>query len=267
MMKKAIKQFLHKNDWYYPLKYSRLFSLYQLLFKPAVIQQQREEIAFYQSFLPACELIFDIGANDGHKTAAFLHIAKKVISCEPDKENFKLLQTRFRNKKEKVILENKALSDKEGTAFLHIHHPGSAFNTLSTKWTKVLEADNKTRWDESVRFSEQQAIETTTLDRLINQYGVPGFIKIDVEGFEETVLAGLSHRIPCLSFETLLPDYTNELQHCLSIIQSLDRTAVYNISLHEKLVLPVFVSRNLLEEWLKQNNNAPSFEIIVKMSA
>src|ERR1044071_5988844 len=145
MIKKRIRNFLYKKGIYYPLKYSRLFHLYEQLFKPGTIKQQRGEISFYKSFLPTCKLIFDIGANDGHKTEAFLNISEKVISCEPDKENFKLLQVRFRNKKTRVIIENKALSDKEGEAELHIHHPGSAFNTLSHKWQLLLEKDGEDR--------------------------------------------------------------------------------------------------------------------------
>src|SRR6478672_4919722 len=122
-MKIAVKNFLHKKGLYYPLKYSRFFHLYQRLFKPAEIKQQRREVDFYKSFLPLCKLIFDIGANDGHKTEAFLALSATVVCCEPDNENFKILQTRFRNKRRKVLLENKALSDSEGFAELHIHHP------------------------------------------------------------------------------------------------------------------------------------------------
>jgi FkbM family methyltransferase len=264
-MKRRIKHFLQKKNLYYSLKYSRLFRLYQLLFKPAEIKEERREISFYRSFLPASKLIFDIGANDGHKTQAFLSIAGKVICCEPDKQNFQLLQSRFRNNKENVILENVALSDNEGTAVMHIHHPGSAFNTLSSKWKKVLEADNIRRWDEPVAFSQQQTVETLTLDKLIGKYGVPDFIKIDVEGFEEHVLRGLTHPIHYLSFETLLPDYASELQNCIRIIEAIDPSAVYNIALHESLIFPGFITRNELENWCKENSHTPSFEVIVKM--
>jgi len=41
----------------------------------------------------------------------------------------------------------------------------------------------------------------TTLDLLIDRFGVPAFCKIDDEGLELEVLRGLSHPVPALSFE------------------------------------------------------------------
>jgi FkbM family methyltransferase len=265
-MKTAIKNFLLHKNLYYPLKYSRLFHLYQLIFKPTEIRLKKKEIGFYKSFLPPCDLIFDIGAYDGHKTEAFLNLAAKVVCCEPDKENFKILQSRFRNKNKRVMLENKALSDKEGIAEFHIHQPGSAFNTLSPKWKKLLEEDNMEKWDEQITFTQKQTVATTTLDHLISQYGLPGFIKLDVEGFEETVLKGLSHRVPWLSFETIIPDYHAELLNSLAIIGALDTSPLYNIALAEELVLPEFVTKDELINWLNEHTNVRSFEVIVKMN-
>jgi Methyltransferase FkbM domain len=44
-------------------------------------------------------------------------------------------------------------------------------------------------------------VPVTTLDKAIEQYGVPAFCKIDVEGFEAEVLKGLSHPISTLILE------------------------------------------------------------------
>ena len=149
---------------------------------------------------------------------------------------------------------------------MHIHHPGSAFNTLSSKWMKLLEDEGENRWNESIKFTRNETVPTTTLDQLIAKYGKPDFIKIDVEGFEEHVLKGLSQPVSYLSFETLVPDYSIELQNCLDALEALDKNAQYNFASQEKLMLPGYVSRHELELWLKTNEHAQSFEVIVKMT-
>jgi hypothetical protein len=54
-----------------------------------------------------------------------------------------------------------------------------------------------------VRWNSRIEIDTTTLDALIEQFGRPAFVKIDVEGAEPLVLAGLTRAVPALSFEYL----------------------------------------------------------------
>jgi hypothetical protein len=44
-------------------------------------------------------------------------------------------------------------------------------------------------------------VPVTTLDALIARHGTPAFIKVDVEGFEAEVLAGLTQPPAALSFE------------------------------------------------------------------
>ncbi len=262
MIRTNIRNWLHQRDLYLPLKYSRLFRWYQRIFKPGVIAAEKKEVAFYRSFLPQCRLIFDIGGYDGHKTAAFLHFAPRVVCVEPDAGSFAVLSARFRN--HKVFLENAAVSHEPGTALLHVHVENSAFNTLSAKWRSLLEQDNLQKWSEKIAFTGERVVNTTTLDALIERYGTPDFIKIDVEGWEPQVLKGLSRRIAFLSFEALLPDGLAALEECFRLIRQLDPGAVFNIAAHEQLLLPDFVDQATLSAWLEANP-VMHFEVIVQM--
>jgi hypothetical protein len=156
------------------------------------------------------------------------------------------------------------VAEQVGTAIIHQHHPGSAFNTLSDKWAGLLEEQGEQRWSEKIRFPTRQKVPTITLDKLIEENGLPCFIKIDTEGFEENVLKGLSQPVPFISFETLLPEYAVELASCLARIEAISAHPVFNIAMHEKLLLPRFILRTELEEWLRQNPQSHSFEVIAK---
>ena len=56
---------------------------------------------------------------------------------------------------------------------------------------------------EQVRWDTQVEVPVTTLDALIEVYGVPAFCKIDVEGMETDILRGLSTPIPLIAVEYL----------------------------------------------------------------
>ena len=56
-----------------------------------------------------------------------------------------------------------------------------------------------------VRWDAAEPVEITTLDALIAAHGLPRFVKIDVEGFEAEVLAGLTAAAPWVAFEYLPP--------------------------------------------------------------
>ena len=56
------------------------------------------------------------------------------------------------------------------------------------------------QWGGQVASSRTQ-VPVTTLDAQIASFGVPNYCKIDVEGFEEEVLSGLTKPLPVVSFE------------------------------------------------------------------
>jgi hypothetical protein len=77
----------------------------------------------------------------------------------------------------------------------------SANPTVSTASAKFIGAARGAGgWEDQVWDAEVE-VACTTLDALIAQHGIPAFAKIDVEGFEDVVLAGLSRPLQALSFE------------------------------------------------------------------
>jgi hypothetical protein len=72
---------------------------------------------------------------------------------------------------------------------------------------------------------------------LIEKYGIPQFIKIDVEGYELEVLKGLSHPINAISFEYTVPEQAEKLVTCIKRIEELDGKTLFNYSIGESMEL------------------------------
>ena len=71
-------------------------------------------------------------------------------------------------------------------------------STINPLWREAMAVSPRFR---GVAWDMRCEVEVLTLDGLIARHGVPTFCKLDVEGAEAQVLAGLSRPLPALSFE------------------------------------------------------------------
>ncbi|GAB2807183.1 class I SAM-dependent methyltransferase [Ferruginibacter profundus] len=256
-----LKNTLKKLGIFNTLKYSAIGNLYYVVFNRPQHKATVKEFSFYRSFLPSCKLIFDIGANDGHKTIVFKKLAARVVACDPDPHNIKILGMRFGNS-QNVTIEPFAITDYIGECSFYIQQPGSPLNSINPQWKTILEEHNNNRWVEPIAFSKVTLIaKTTTLDALIAKHGVPDFIKIDVEGNEQNVLKGLSHPVNYISFEVLLPEFLHEAIECIRSLLSIHKNYRFNYSVDETIMLPEFLSGDNFISLLN-TLNIPHLEII-----
>jgi FkbM family methyltransferase len=150
---------------------------------------------FYSNFVNANDLCFDIGANFGNRVKVLLKIGAKVVAVEPLSECVRVL-TAVYGKRPDLVLINKAAGSTEGKSEIYIPDI-TVIASMSRGWIEA--AKNSGRF--ASNWEKRREVEVTTIDKLIEIYGVPDFIKIDVEGFEFEVVKGLTQPVKMLSLE------------------------------------------------------------------
>ena len=154
---------------------------------------------FYREFLRPGDLGFDIGAHVGSRVRPWRRLGARVLAIEPQPDFVRVLRLFFGRDPHVSILPV-AVGASIGQAQLALSSATPTVSSLSQGWIESVATDPgfaRVRWDRRID------VPLTTLDSLIAEHGEPAFCKIDVEGFEGEVLAGLTRPLRALSFEYL----------------------------------------------------------------
>jgi FkbM family methyltransferase len=151
----------------------------------------------YGGFVRRGDRVFDIGAHVGDRVASFRRLGARIVAVEPQLALVMVLKL-FYGRSADVAIEAVAVGRRVGTTSMLINADNPTVSTVSPEFVSA--ARDAPGW-ETQRWIKAVPVPVTTLDALIDKYGAPAFIKIDVEGFEEEVLQGLTHVVKALSFE------------------------------------------------------------------
>ena len=163
-------------------------------------------------------LYFDIGSNIGLWALANVGAADKIISIEASPATFERLVNNCQHSK--IELLNYAISNNNNEDITFYHAKSDVLSTTNKEWLT-----NRNSRFYNTPYTEINC-KTMTIDRLIQIYGKPDLIKVDVEGGEYDCISSLTQKVDVLCFE-----WASEVNHitfkCLDYLLSIGFTKFY----------------------------------------
>lgn len=143
------------------------------------------------------ELIYDVGMFDGDDTAYYLYRGYRVVAIEADPSTAERGRQRFADaiREGRLTIVEAAIAPESGVANMIVDEQDAARNTLNAMlpstsgWVNTTTHTIQVR---AVRFRE-----------ILAEYGVPAYLKIDIETFDRYCLEDLDPAAlpPYVSFE------------------------------------------------------------------
>lgn len=161
---------------------------------------ERPAVRAYRPFIHPGDLVFDIGANRGRKVMIFRWLGARVLAVEPlaafGNEWVPELFWKFGDDPDVTIL-GVGVGPENGKAPIWVQRNMPYLSSMSRPWME--ESRHQLYYNQKV--CEVRRVRTMTLDGLMGIYGMPRFIKIDVEGAENEVVQTLKMPVPALNME------------------------------------------------------------------
>lgn len=138
----------------------------------------------------------------------------RVVAIEPQRLFARFLR---RTLPRDIELVEAAVGAESGDTDMAVsrRHP-----TVSSLRADFVEQATQISGFQHVRWDRTERVRVVTLDQLATEYGLPDYVKIDVEGFESEVLAGVTTPPPIVSVE-FLPGFAAHTHAAMERLQTL----------------------------------------------
>lgn len=202
--------------------------------------------------------IVDVGANVGQWSGMLLNCVtpEKLIIIEPLPDAFAVLRKTF-GERRRVELHNVAIGERESVETLKITRDTTGASLLQPR--EEMRAVVGSNWT----ITSEIEVPMTTLDRLLVDLAEVSLLKIDVQGYEKSVLAGAKQTLAKTKFLLIelnfMPQYDGgcwfgDVHQILTrdfgfFLANTSRPQVLNG--RASMCDGLYVNPNLVREWVK----------------
>lgn len=194
-----------------------------------------ETVSLFRALLKGGETVLDVGANIGCTSLLFSESAEHVYAFEPSPTTFSFLQKNVSGSQpSNISLFNIGLGEEPAQSTLTFSSSNRSGGFVSDQ-TKASEAGHTT--ENIVIRKTDEIVETNGIEKV-------DFIKLDVEGFEASVLRGATQTLardrPIVALElnhwclnafqrTSIPDFFDLLRSVFPVLLAVDRNNYMNL--------------------------------------
>jgi len=173
------------------------------------IKNRWDDIMFV---IKKCKLCFDIGANIGEWSLKNINNYDKIIAVESSENTFNKLYKNI-NGNIKIIPLNYAVCDSIEEHIKFYNCESDVLSTINNKWLNGGISRFNVKYEETL-------CKTISIDKLVELYGVPDLIKIDVESAEYECIKSMTKKYNCLCFEWV-SEFLDVIFNCLNYLYKL----------------------------------------------
>jgi FkbM family methyltransferase len=180
-------------------------------------------------------LIYDVGAHTGEDTEFYLGKGFDVVAVEANPYLVLQLKERFKSEliEGRLIIVNKAIVEEPSeSVFLYVNHE-------KTSWSSIYEEISK----KNTFKVERVSVEAVNLENLFLQYGVPYFMKVDIELADIQVARSLTK-------EKQKPKYVSFEIHEIEILSLLNLSGYAKYQIRNQMLNGLLQKPNPTKEGL-----------------
>jgi FkbM family methyltransferase len=153
------------------------------------------------------DLIYDIGANDGSDTDFYLGKGFRVVAVEANPDLCERARNRFRTAMDdgRLTILNVGITDAPGRQQFRINLEKDDWSSFVPRYS-----DRKMPATGAAAKIKLVDVDCVTLDTIMDEFGTPHYLKIDIEGHDDCAVRALESRreFPTyLSVEATVPNF------------------------------------------------------------